>query len=63
MANQGRFPKPYVDSVPAEGTEKVMEYVPLDNMGIGARKSGTPKGEIAGIRSLDHVGGTTGSRK
>lgn len=52
-----RFPRPYVDSVPREGTEPMMVTVDFDNLGIGARKSGTPDGDgMNRMRSLEHVG-------
>jgi len=35
-----RFPGPYLNS--AEKDNSVMEYVPTDDMGIGARPSGLP---------------------
>lgn len=63
MAGKSGFPGPYVDSVPREGSDPMMEYVPFDKMGIGARASGTPKGGMNDLKSLDHVGGTTGSKK
>lgn len=60
---EGTFPKPYTNTVPREGSEGMMEYVPFDKMGIGARASGTPTGGINDIKSLEHVGNTTGSKK
>ena len=60
---QGSFPKPYVNSVPREGSETIMEYVPFDKMGIGARSSGLPNGSVNDIKSLEHVGRTAGSKK
>lgn len=59
----GRFPGPYKGDVPREGTEPIMETVPFDKMGIGARGSGLPKGGTNDVKSLDHVGGTTGGKK
>jgi hypothetical protein len=60
-----RFPRPYTNQVPAEGGEPMMQYVDFNRLGIGARSSGLPKGDAApgGIRSLDHVGGSAGSKK
>ena len=52
----GTFPRPYVDSVPKEGNEPMMEYVDFDKLGIGARKSGMPGGDMNQIKSLEHVG-------
>lgn len=58
-----KFPRPYLDSVPKdpENTPQ-MEYVPFKKMGIGARASGLPKGEVGNLKSIDHVGsdGTKG---
>ena len=59
----GRFPGSYVKDTPAEGSDRMMEYVPFENMGIGARASGKPKGTINGSGSLEHVGRTTGGGK
>lgn len=61
MATQGSFPKAYVGDVPAEGADPIMEYVPFDRLGIGARKSAQPKGGVNNIRGLDHVGGSAGN--
>lgn len=58
----GKFPRPYVNSVPREGSDPMMEYVPLDKLGIGARKSGMPDSASDGPKSLEHVGGTTGRK-
>lgn len=53
----GKFPRPYTNSVPPENAEPMMEYVTFDSMGIGARKSAMPGGEsTSGMRSLEHVG-------
>lgn len=52
-----RFPRPYTNTVPKEGSERTMEYVNFDKLGIGARSSGLPKESINGIKNLDHVGG------
>jgi len=60
MAEGGNFPKAYQNSVPREGSDQMMEYVPFDNLGIGARKSAMPKGGANNIKSLSHVGGTAG---
>lgn len=60
-----KFPRAYANSIPAEGQEPCMEYVDFKKLGIGARSSGMPKGGEApgGIRGLDHVGGSAGSKK
>lgn len=58
------FPRAYVDSVKQD--DKTMEYVnggDFSKMGIGARKSGIPKGSDAptsGGMNIDHVGKTAG---
>lgn len=53
----GKFPRPYANSVPQENAEPMMEYVDFDKMGIGARRSAMPGGEgMNQIRGLDHVG-------
>jgi hypothetical protein len=57
---EGRFPKPYVNSVPKEGDTNMMVYTSFPTMGIGARRSGLPKDASSGPRSIEHVGGTTG---
>jgi hypothetical protein len=60
-----KFPRPYVDTVPkVEGGEGMMQYVPFDKMGIGARPSGLPKDGVNDIKSLTHVGedGTSGKK-
>jgi hypothetical protein len=59
-----KFPKPYQNSVPKEGTDRYMETVDFDKMGIGARSSGQPGGGEAsrGPKPIDHVGGTAGGR-
>lgn len=51
-----RFPRPYTNSVPKEGTTPMMETVDFDRLGIGARKSGLPDGSVNGIKNLEHVG-------
>ena len=53
---ESKFPRPYVDSVPKENAEPMMEYVDFARMGIGARSSGLPQGGVNGTKSLDHVG-------
>lgn len=61
MASSGKIPGPYVNSVPEAGTDPIMEYPPLHNMGIGSRKSGMPGMASTGPKSLDHVGGSAGA--
>jgi hypothetical protein len=61
MATKGGFPRAYVNDIPREGAEGLMEYIPsFDTLGIGARRSGLPKGGVNNIKSLDHVGGGQG---
>ena len=57
------FPGPYVNDTGAEGSDPIMEYVPFDTMGIGARKSGLPSTVSTGPKMIDHVGSTTGKAK
>jgi hypothetical protein len=57
---EGNFPRAYQNTVGKEGTESMMEYVPFDNLSIGARKSAMPKGGANNIKSLSHVGGNAG---
>lgn len=52
----GKFPRPYVNSVPKENEVSMMEYVNFPTMGIGARSSGLPKDASEGPKSIDHVG-------
>jgi hypothetical protein len=54
-----RFPKPYVGDVKKD--DSTMVYVPMDKMDIGSRNSGLPENNVNGAKSLEHVGGTTGS--
>lgn len=57
-----KFPRPYVNSVPKEGGDRsLMEYVPFDRLGIGARSSGMPNRGSEGPKSLEHVGGSASS--
>lgn len=56
------FPGPYVDNVPAEGSDKMMEYTNFDHMGIGARKSTLNTVDQSGPKPLDHVGGSAGKK-
>lgn len=56
-----RFPKAYDQHVKRD--DSMMVYVPMDNMGIGARKSGMPASASQGPKGLEHVGGTAASNK
>ena len=56
---EGRFPKPYVDSVKRD--DAIMVYIPTEKMGIGARPSGMPsQASDTEKMSLQHVGGSAG---
>lgn len=55
-----RFPRAYQNDVRKD--DKVMEYVPFDTMGIGARPSGKPKNASEGPKSLEHVGNSASGR-
>ena len=63
MAEEGKFPRPYVNTVKRD--DALMEYVTFENLGIGARKSGMPKEASEGPKSLEHVGqsATRGAKK
>ena len=57
-----RFPKAYTDAVKRD--DALMVYPSFDHMGIGARKSGTPKSASEGPKSIEHVGSSaSGKRK
>lgn len=58
----GKFPRPYVNSVPREGSDPMMEYTNLDKLDIGARKSGMPNSASDGPKGLEHVGGSAGRK-
>lgn len=51
-----KFPKAYVDEVPAVGTAAGIEYPPFHHMDIGARRSGLPARGSNGPHGLEHVG-------
>lgn len=57
--SSGKIPGPYQNSVKLD--RGLMETVPFETMGIGARKSGLPNNNMNGTKSLDHVGGSQGS--
>lgn len=58
----GKFPGPYVNDAKKDDT--IMEYVPMDTMDIGARKSGlATKGEVKrDDMGIEHVGGMAGRK-
>jgi hypothetical protein len=49
-----KFPRAYNSDVKKD--EGLLVYVPFEKMGIGARPSGMPKGDVSQIKSLEHVG-------
>jgi hypothetical protein len=54
------FPKPYIDTASIE--DPLMKRVDVHKGEIGSRSSGLPKGlENTGL-SIEHVGGSSGSR-
>ena len=59
--SSGRFPKAYTGDVKVDND--LMEYTQFPQMDIGARPSNLPKGDVSGIKSLEHVGkdGSRGS--
>jgi hypothetical protein len=57
----GQIPRPYVSTVP-DKPDPITETVDFVNMGIGARKSGMPKGGMNNVRSIEHVGGSAGKK-
>ena len=59
---EGKLPGPYVDSVPAEGTDKMMVYTKLHDMDIGARPSTLKMVDQMNPRDISHVGGTAGRK-
>jgi hypothetical protein len=60
----GRFPKPYVDSIPPGGDRSLMVYVPFDKTDIGANSASLPATATEG-GTLTHVGksATSGGRQ
>lgn len=57
-----RFPRAYDSNVKRD--DSLLVYTTFDNMGIGARKSGTPKAASEGPKSIEHVGtSASGNRK
>jgi hypothetical protein len=56
--SKGRFPGPYVSDV--RENDPIMKRVGQDNLEIGARPSGLPKGVKAERMGISHVGDTTG---
>lgn len=54
----GKIPGPYVNDVKKD--DSLMQYVPMETMDIGARKSGMPNRASEGPKSLEHVGAGPG---
>jgi hypothetical protein len=59
MSERGKFPSPYVNTT--KENDPIMKRVDPDNLEIGARKSGMPKG-IKNGNNLEHVGNSTGGK-
>jgi hypothetical protein len=57
---RGQIPGPYVETVKED--KGLMIYPPDETMDIGARRSGMPRDASRGPKSIDHVGGSSGSR-
>jgi hypothetical protein len=57
----GKFPGPYLNDVKAQ--DPIMKRVDQDNLEIGARPSGMPKGGIKSEASINHVGETATGKK
>lgn len=57
-----KFPMPYINSIPSGPDKSIVEIVPLDDMDIGARKSGLPsKSDVKrDSMTVEHVGGSAG---
>ncbi len=59
----GRFPRHYTNDVPSNPENVgMMEYVPFSRMDIGARKSTLNEIPKQGLKRIDHVGGSAGSK-
>lgn len=56
--SKGKFPQPYVNDVKAE--DPIMNRVGMNNLEIGARPSGLPKGANSERMGIAHVGDTAG---
>lgn len=57
----GKFPSPYLNDVKAN--DPIMKRVDQDNLEIGARPSGMPKGSVKGAgMSITHVGETASGK-
>jgi len=58
--SSGKIPGPYVFDTKEDNG--IMEYVPFKTTGIGSRRSGLPAMASEGPMSLEHVGGSEGSK-
>lgn len=62
--SKGKFPGPYLNDV--KENDPLMKRVDQDNLGIGARPSGMPKGGAAPTAdevTISHVGDSATGRK
>ena len=61
--SKGKFPGPYLNDV--KENDPLMKRVDQDNLEIGARKSGMPKGSAApsSEATISHVGDSATGRK
>jgi hypothetical protein len=57
-----KMPGPYLDSVPEEGSDRLMVYTNLKHMDIGARPSTLKTVDQSGPGQLDHVGKSAGRK-
>ena len=58
--SSGKIPGPYVHDIKKD--EGLMEYIPTEVLGIGARRSGLPSEASMGPKNLEHVGVDYGTR-
>ena len=58
--SSGKIPGPYVFDTKEDNG--IMEYVPFKTTGIGSRRSGLPPSASEGPKSLEHVGGSEGTK-
>lgn len=59
---ESKMPGPYIDSVPSEGSDKMLVYTNLQHMDIGARPSTLKTVDQGGPKDLTHVGGSAGRK-
>lgn len=59
--SKGRFPQPYLNDTRED--DPLMKRVDQDNLEIGSRPSGLPKGTKTEGMGLVHVGDTAGKGK